>query len=364
MKLTHFAASAALSLLVLTSCSEDQSSFDIQNVPGRCLIEGVVKYNEGTTMENGHFAYSYKAAANLEITVTVNNSEYGALRGESVFTTVTDSEGKYSIEIPAPRNTINATITTADFRGTRTYITDENNKVVTKTQDVIFRGQSSASIHSEGIVYANFECNPHSVNSVISGFNQYAKIEGSVGRGIEYVVPAERLYNEDNELTGYRDARRYYVYDRCRADLIVRVNYQNETYIYNVTSGTDGEWTLQVPVKEFPADFTYDVMAMPYDSDYTHYVAEENTYVLPNDYYEIERTYTTFTGHTIKGYYSRKWTPRFDASFPVANQVCTSQAKVLVFEPFNTVEDTYGYSSSSFTSSNKWLSELIESLQQ
>ncbi len=359
MKLTHFAASAALSLLVFTSCSEDQSSFDIQDVPGRCLIEGVIKYNEGTTVENGHFAHSYKPAANLEVTVTVDNSNYGDLRGESVFTTVTDSEGKYSIEIPAPRNTVDATITTADFRGTRTYITDENNKIVTKTQDVIFRGMSSAYIHSEGIVYANFECTSCSVNSTITGLNELAKIEGSVGRGIEYVVPAEPIYNDSYNLIGYRDARRSYVFDKCRADLIVRVNYQNEIYTYNVTSGNDGSWTLQVPVKEFPADFTYEVMAMPYDSEYTHYVEEEGKY----DYYGSERTYTTYAGHTIKGFYNRKWTPTYQASFPVANQVCKSESKLLVFEPFNGVE-TFGYSSSVYTTSLKWLSELIESLQK
>ncbi len=365
MKLLKYVALSGFGLLMLSSCSEDQSSFDIQKIPGRCFIEGVVKYNEGTTIENGKFSYTYQPAANLELTFVVQNGSYGNLSGTSTFKTTTDAEGKYSIEIPAPLQNATVNIYTEDFKGVRTYITTENNQIVTKNEEVIYRGISSTSIHSEGIVYANFLCNPCSVNSPVEGFSQFATIKGKVGQGVEYKVDAQRLYDNANNFVGYSNAAAYYVFDGAKVDMIVDVDYEGQTFTYNVTSSAAGEWSLQVPVAQFPASFTYTLTAVPYDANYTHYVPVDKPYTL-TDRYGVEREYSyiDYEAVSLKGFYSQKFNVNFSAAFPVAAQVCDSEAKLMVFQPLNNGQDTYNYNPNVYSQSNLWRSELIEQLAQ
>lgn len=368
MKITNYAMTVAMGLLMLTSCSEDQSTFDIQKVPGRCVIEGVVKFNEGTTLQDGHFSYTYKPAADLDITIVVNNSEYGNLEGYSTFTTTTDAEGKYSIELPAPLRNASVEILTADFRGVRTVITQENNQIVSKKEDVIFRGKANATIHSEGIVYANVLCTSCNVNTSIEGLSQLATIKGKIGQGVEYKVAPEKKYilneNEEKEFVGYSNARLSYVFDGAKADLIVNVNYNGENFTYNVTSDSNGEWTLDVPVEMFPASFSYSLTAMPYDANYTHYVPVEKTYTLNSDEEDAPlRTYVDYEARSIKGFYSQEFNASFNANFPVSAQVCSSKAKIMVFKGLEG-QDLYGYNYDKYDSNCLWRSELIEQLEQ
>ena len=65
----------ALTAAIMTGCSEEQTAFDINNVPGSATIQGTIVYNEGTTIENGRFAYDYRPAANLPVIVIVNNND-------------------------------------------------------------------------------------------------------------------------------------------------------------------------------------------------------------------------------------------------------------------------------------------------
>lgn len=363
MKITKWAAFAATGLLFLGACSEDQSTFNVENVPGRCQIEGVIKYNEGTTIENDHFAYNYKPAAGLEVTVTIQNSVYGDLKGKSTFTAVTDAEGKYSIEIPAPTSNAEVNISTADFRGVRTFVTREDNKVVTKSENVIYRGTTSAKVHSQGIVFANIVCTECSEDIAVNNMTQLATLKGKVGQGVEYKDPARKKYNENNDFVGYTDAKVYFVYEGAKMDLIVQVSYKGKEFTYNVTSGNDGEWSLQVPVYEFPATFNYTVSAMPYNSSYTHYEAQKITYKIdPSDVYE--RTYIDYAAKTLQGFYTQKYTASYGAEFPVALQVVSNDSKIMIFEPLNNGQDIFGYSAGSYSPNGLWRNELINNLSE
>ncbi len=93
---------AACATLMLTSCSEDQTSFDTSKMPGKATISGKVVYNQGTTIaEGGKFSYDYVPAAKLVIYAEVPNSYYmdGAV-GYTTYTAETDEEGNYSFSIP------------------------------------------------------------------------------------------------------------------------------------------------------------------------------------------------------------------------------------------------------------------------
>ena len=116
-------AFAILTVLTFSACSEDQTAFNIEKVPGRATVQGTITYNEGATVSGGKLSYSYKPAADLKVFITVDNSSYDDnLSGSTVFETTTDANGKYSLEIPVPDYNVNISVRTAQFKGTHSTI--------------------------------------------------------------------------------------------------------------------------------------------------------------------------------------------------------------------------------------------------
>lgn len=360
MKSIRLAAAFAMAAAMLASCSEEQSTFNIENVPGRCTLEGKIVYNQGTTYENGKFVYDYKPAANIAVTVTVNNREYNSsLEGESYFTTVTDENGAYSIEIPAPRGLISATVTTADFRTTQSIVKVENNKIVTSEQEVILRADKTFfNIHSEGIVLASLECTTCNTDNSFTGFSEYATLNGLIGQNIEYTVAPKLYYDEFTDLFGYTNGQLYYCFTGAsKADLILNVTYPNQsgTFTYNTTTDNAGKFTFSVPVESFPASFSYTITVLPYDGKFTQYEAVTREMTNGN-------TFTDYVAHSLDGFYSQSSNETFYASYPVAAQTVSMESKAMVFSPYNNGQELYGYSASNFSSSSMWLDDLIEML--
>lgn len=355
MRTIKVLALSAAAVALMTACSEDQSSFNIDNVPGRCVIEGNIVYNQGTTYEDGKFVYNYKPASNLAVNVTVSNSDYDEnLTGETVFTTVTDENGNYSIEIPAPAKTISATVTTADFRSVRSVVTVNNNKVETVNEDVIFGGTSSASVHAQGIVYCNFACAEHSVDLPFDSFKEYATLRGTVGQNVEVKNPANPIRDEYGTLTGYEDATLSYLYEpAANVDLVLTVSYSGQEFKYNTTTNHAGEYSLQVPVRAFPATFDVRIEAMPYDGTFTQYEQVIREYYLPG--YDTPQYYYDYEPQTLTGFYSQNFFESHTVSYPVAAKVCEIEDKCMLFEMLDADAESYGYNRGNWSSYNDWM---------
>ncbi|MDE6196493.1 MAG: hypothetical protein K2F91_01340 [Muribaculaceae bacterium] len=361
---TLAAAFFAASLLV--ACSDEQTTFNIENVPGRCTLQGQIVYNQGTTYEGGKFVYNYKPVANSEVFVTVDNSGYGnGLTGETTFTTTTDEQGNYTIEIPAPSNSITATVKTADFLTERSVVEIVNNKVVTNTEEVVIRGYRTFSdIHSNGIRLASFVCTECNTDDSFSGFNEYATLNGTVGQNVEYKIAATPIRNLDKELIGYDDARVQYCFEpAAKVDLILKVNYTSgETFTYNTTTDASGNFSLQVPVAGFPAVFGYELTCVTYNGNFTHYeqVLRKGTNAFDNEY-----TYYDYEARKLVGFYSQTFcTGTYYASYPVAAQVVSEDFKAMVFNPLNNGQELYGYSAGAFGEYNPWLEDFKASLEE
>lgn len=121
--------------LLFTSCSQEkQTEVSFDSVKGSSTILGQALYNEGAKKtQDGTIAHSNLVPASKQtIMVTVPFSDYNAGStgvGEKTFTTVTDSIGNYSIEIPTPVTGINATINIKPFKAN--YHVTLNNDVKT-----------------------------------------------------------------------------------------------------------------------------------------------------------------------------------------------------------------------------------------
>lgn len=219
-------------------------------------------------------------------------------------------------------------------------------------------------IHSYGIRLASFSCTECNRDKDFNGFNNYAKLDGKVGLAQEFVVPAEKLYDDDEHFIGYTDAVRYPVYVPAQSfDLIVKIIYKDGTnFTYNTTTDNAGNFSLQVPVQGFPATFDYEVSVLTKDGKLTHY--DEET-VNGTDYYDRTYSYRNYVAHELTGYYQQIYCHgTYSANYPVAAEVVSEEFKAMVFKPLNNGQDIFNYSESIFSSGNEWLDELKERLEE
>ncbi|MGM9816962.1 MAG: hypothetical protein ACI304_07920 [Lepagella sp.] len=349
MRLFNAFAAALTVAAVLSSCSEEQSAFNISAIPGRSTIEGTVLYNQGTKYVDGKFVYDYKPAAGLKIVATVKNSDYDAdLKGYSTFEVTTDENGKYTLEIPAPHNDVEVSLCTASFRGTRSVVKMENNKVVTVEEPVIYQGESSVYAHADQIKYCNFTCYEASADVNPSGFTQSVDVKGRIGQNVEKYNAPRPYYNDDYELEDYYDATIEYLYTgAANVDLIIECG----SFTYNATTDAKGNFSIKVPVKEFPASFDCHVRAVNYEGSFKHY---ETEYKVAKDFEGDDIYYTDYVARTIQGYYTQVFSVGNSMNFPVPSAVNDITGKAMIFRPNNPNEGTFGYNADKWSAYNDW----------
>ncbi|MCH5218519.1 MAG: hypothetical protein J1F07_08255 [Muribaculaceae bacterium] len=384
---------AALAAMMLTACSDEQTSFNVDKVPGRGEIRGTIVYNTGAELVDGKFVYDFKPAANVAVYVYAQNSDYSnSLDGQSIFTTTTDENGDYKISIPVTEDNMKVTIRTAAFDGVQTFVEIINGEVVQRERPVVYRGNYQIdAIDNHDIVYANFQCAVTSSDTEYAGFTEVATVKGQIGQNYEYYTAPEQIFNEEKDeegnvinktFAGWESAFITYLFTpAANVDLIVSVNYSGAGHTgieyptgtgvtYNVTTDANGNFELLVPVAEFPASFSYSIEALTYEGTFVHYnkVVKEFTY--PNENADAEPQlgeYIDYEPVTLNGWYAQKYSCNASASFPVASVVSTmptTEGKIMVFD---CLESEYKdletvYSQENWNSESKWLEEYLQEL--
>lgn len=308
--LRGFKAIAAFSIIAMlfASCSEDQTSLNVNSLPGKAKIIGSLTYSEGTTLtEGGQFVELIKPAANKEIIFTIPNEAYtgnAESKGNSVFKTKTDANGKYEIEIPA--SIVKATpisIQPVDFTGNFYRVIQENNELVVDTVLVVYRFDSNApknentqigrddmetgmphittTLYPNQICFADLRYEEMDYQDLEKGYNQYVNLNGKIGMGLkEYHKPivatdeagVERLI-KNAEVINYFDKS-------PNTDLIISITYNGYTRYYNRTTDSNGEFSLNIPVKDIQCELFYQIHALPFAAKFANY---ERTYDVPED---------------------------------------------------------------------------------
>lgn len=379
---------AALAALMVTACSDDQTSFNIDKVPGDAVIKGKVAYNTGATLVNNKFEYDYEPCANLPLYFKVRNSNYsGSLDGYSIFTAITDAEGNYQITIPASANAMSVDITSEAFEGVENYIKVVNGKPQQAQRNVVYRvNQKSVSVDDHAIKFTNLLCANVSTEQEFVNYNEHATITGTIGKNSEYYIAPEKVYKEvttwdkvtqqyitENVFDKWADARIEKVFvPAASVDLVVSVKYNDPNITsaveFNVTTNSNGEYTLQVPVQDFPASFSYTIEGFSYSSTFTHYVEDEKEYTMPSedeDADPIVKHYMDYKPVSINGWYEPVNTFNYNATFPVSSTVVNNMTKLLLFNASPEALDGLVpfYNSSTFKNV-QWLSELLKKLEE
>ena len=358
-KFYNYLSIAACAILAAsaTSCSDkEQTCLDLNSMPQKASVTGVLSYSEGVTLIDGKFHESIKPVAGQTVDIIVDNDDYkSGAKGETLIASVvTDENGRYSAEIPMPlTSSVNVIVRPHDFEGIHYSVEKENNKPVNKQSNVIYHAyQSSKNITGGSKGVLNIEYSDFSSLEQIEMFKGTAKLNIKVGKLIDRYTPAVTARYEDQTSEDYNklflasSPKRITCFDiMASADALITVTYSNnEVRTYNATSGSNGVMTLTIPVIDTPSQFTCEVEFLPVIADYRLYeqyskewsTQELDKWVSGYPYYysnyNVPYNYD-YKATTVKGYYSAS-----RKTFPANLQVSTPlnfEAKVYYFTAYD-----------------------------
>lgn len=355
---------AAGAVAMLASCSEDQTEFNIDSVPGRAKISGTIVYNEGTTIENGRFVYNYKPLASHEVILTVPNSYYkSGSKGNKTFIANTDAEGRYTFDIPATDSQGNASVSIRPFEGTTTTIKVIDNKPKTVQEPVVWRVSETVPFSARDLRIVNMTCGYNSSYEVPESYAYTMVVKIQIGENMEYKEPVTPRYGSNNTtIIGYNPAEIKKLWQpSANVDFTMQVG--NTEASINMFGTTDamGVCQLNVPVANIPDVFVVNITPISKSGSFTHYV--ETT---------VEKTLTSgskvkvrdYEARTLKGYFASNGCVTFNSvEYPLASIIKQFNCKSLLFSPYageQSADDTPLYDASSWSTGSLWLADYLE----
>ena len=273
-----FLLCASLLGLLFTSCEKKESELNLEDIQGKAVIEGTLSYNQGKRLVNGVVVECQSPLSNATVVVSVPYSEYQEnSQGEKKYEAVTDSEGKYSIEIPVGLKTMTVTVGAKSFKDTYyTYdILDGKNKEVSalyeavtasvevkagdiKWEDVIMKADQATNfdrttkVSVKGTIYVEAEVPVLSDAGTTLRVNKGSEVAGNVSAIVKFYVQGS---DESISYIVKTNAQGEY---SVKAELLdkwnlsdVKVSVTSKPYIgslthrYKRTLGTEYKWLTQ-----------------------------------------------------------------------------------------------------------------------
>ena len=338
------ALTACAFALLVASCSEEQTSLDVNSFPGKAQIIGSLAYSEGTVLENGQFKELIKPAADKEVCLEISNSAYktGAA-GVTTWKVRTDAQGKFEATLPVPSSSTTVTIKPTDFTGYFYSVAKENNKYVADTAFVVYRMNSSSntkSVSANQITFADLTYSNVEEQELAEGYTEYATLTGRIGMNkTRYyaAVTAPNPLTQEPMLVSAPAIKSYFD-NAPSVSLLIKATYNGYTRNYNCTTNTNGMFSVDIPVKEYPCDITYEIDALPFTATYTDYErvekkwAADETALYTYDYEAVAK----------EGFYAKQATAvNGTASYTIQGQPYEIEAKMMIFTPYEGTAPAY-----------------------
>ncbi len=356
-------AACTIVAMVFAGCSEDQTSLDVNSVPGRAKIIGSLTYSEGLVEIDGQFKELIKPAANKEVVFTVPNSAYTGNQnnqGNSVFKTTTDANGKYEIEIPA--SIVEETpisIKPADFTGNFYRVIRKNNEFVTDTVLAVYHVNQTPSVtetlYPNQICFSDLTYTNVDMQDIEEGYTEYVTLNGRIGMGKERYYPAVTMpgmgiYEGETILVSAPTVKPYFD-NAPNVKLLITINYNNRERLFNCTTNASGNFSLDIPVKEYPASLTYYIDAIPFASTYQSYEEIEKKWGEGETaLYTIDYTPVTKTGYYYNIIELMNQLPVFkEITYNVKGETHSVEAKMMAFQEYKTDK---------FNDNTPWIEDL------
>ena len=332
MKHTSFKfATLALAIVALTGCQKEQSSFNIEDVPGEAKIMGTLAYDAGQGYSNGTYTQIIKAAANVRVVALVDNSTIiGTATGKTVYETKTDEKGNYTITVPAHYNGAVSVEVSADpfFDNYSEVIDVENGAPQIEVENVLFKlAPKTVSVTPNDIEISDGTFT-YNERDILEAYKYNSTFIVKVGEGV-FKKKKTKKVNEDDEDT-------YYAAEEYNATSGKNVLVKIDDVLYAAATNSEGEATFIIPSEKKVWTANAEVTVPGYVvSDYEFYKEEYN---------EEEGEFN------IKRYYIENGTfeqAADDKNFGIVFKgIAGAPAPVskvrMIFKPFDGVK-TYGY---------------------
>jgi hypothetical protein len=312
----------AVVALVFSSCSKDQSSFDIDDIPTNAKIIGNLSYDAGYGYTNGKYTQLIKPAANVRVIFKIKNSSIsptGTGNGYTYYETATNADGAYEIILPALENGTSVTIAPDSFLGTYSTV-----KSVSNNTPSFDNKETQFAIESKEITIKPYETKIYD--------KIYSRDDRDINKPYNYtstfiVKVGEGVYKYD-----YTENQINQVYSPASSkNVLVTIN----DVCYGATTNSNGEAKFIIPAKnkEWTADATIEVEGYV-SNNYTFYKKENNFY----NKYQIEQGIFKLNSK------DKSKTITFSG---ITNEPIPVVKARMIFYP-NEGIDTYGYNYSSW----------------
>lgn len=267
----------ASALVMFSSCLKEQTSLEIEDIPGVAKVMGVVTYNEGQAYEGGKFVELKKPAANVELIVKVDNSTLspnGQASGTTDYSTTTKEDGSFEVVVPAVDNGVTYTLFAPSFQGVYNTLSEKcikDGQIVFDKQEGVFelsrKGANSLHPGSVEVVNASYTFKAFDEEKYLSTYVDLV-VEAGIG-----ICTKERV--ESNGTSIYRpSAKLEYA---SGIDVVVKVtydqDYNNQVRYYGATTGKDGVVEMQIPAtsSDMTADIQIQAKEFVGEDDFVYY---------------------------------------------------------------------------------------------
>jgi hypothetical protein len=270
-----FLLCASLLGLLFTSCEKKESELNLEDIQEKAVIEGTLSYNQGKRLVNGVVVECQSPLSNATVVVSVPYSEYQEnSQGEKKYEAVTDSEGKYSIEIPVGLRTMTVTVGAKSFKDTYyTYDILDGEKEVSALYEAV---PASVEVKAGDIKWEDVIMKADQATN----FDRTTKIsvKGSIFKEAE--VP----YLAESQTTILRVNKGKEPAESASAIVEFSVNGSNESISYIVKTNSEGEYSLKAELfdKWDLSNVNVKVTNKPYLGKLKHYYKRTN--IVTGDY--------------------------------------------------------------------------------
>lgn len=320
---------SAVGIVVLTGCSKEQTSFDLEDIQTKAKIVGNLSYDAGQGYSSGQYTQLIKPAANTRVIAKVSNSSLspnGESKGYTYYETTTDSNGAYELELPAVDYGTIVEIVPDMFKGTyNTVESVSNNTPKFNNEDVYYEvdGETFEIKPYETVVFDAIYT-PEGRN-IAQPYKYTSTFIVKVGEGVyDYNIDSEEVEQKFNIASN--------------KNVIATIN----GISYGATTDKNGNATFIIPSeeKEWKANAIIKVEGYT-SSQYKYYTRE---YDKTNKKYIIKK-------NVIEGGCYMQNTDDVDYSFTFygIDGVMPLLKVRMIFYPFSTVED-YGYNPNDWNS--------------
>lgn len=327
-RITNLMLVAILSLVAIfiSSCSEEQSSLQLSDIPTNAKIKGTLCYDAGYDYLNKSYVRLINPAANKKVYVEVKNSSFkSGAQGCTTYETKTNEKGEYEIVIPAVKNT-SVTIIGETFIDTHSAVEDVKvNIPVFKTTESVYSFTSTIVVNPydikvcdgmyelDGIEVEN--PNAYSAKFIVKvGLPEYGKTKQQLG---------ENLYSD------------YYIVSRQYkpATSVNVIAVVDDDHCYGATTNVNGEATFIIPSEHSNWTANVRITVLPYVvNSFKYYVEEQDK---AGDY--------VVNAYNIEGGILSGGVSEIINFSGIKNDKTPERVLGLRFTPFEGIE-TYGYS--------------------